>query len=348
MKAFISSRIPEKWFAILNQNFEIDYYDWTLAGLLSHDELVNRVKGFNLIITESDEITKTIIENNPELCAIVDFRGTVVNVDQDAATQNGVVIINTPGRNAESVADLTVALFVMLARNVIPASNAIKDGSWERNGKRWAYENYQGYDLPGKKIGLIGFGYIGQRVAKRLQGYDVEIIAYDPYIDQQTTNDLNVKMVDWETIFRAPDFLSLHLPLTQQTEGLISIGDLEKMKPTSFLVNTSRAAVIVEKDLINFLKDQKIAGAAFDVYHKEPLPTNYPLLKLPHVLCTPHIGGASHDVVTHMANIGLKGLFEYLSGKPPKNIVNPAAIDRSLNKLKSIVGTNLDEQFKTG
>lgn len=337
MKAFISSRIPDKWFDILDEKFEIDYYDWTIEGLLPKEKLEERIKDVNLIITESDNITGNIINNNPDLFAIVDFKGTVVNVDIDQATKNGVVIINTPGRNADAVADLTVIFMVMLARNVVSAIDALKQGIWCEKGKRWGYVKFQGYDMPGKTIGLLGLGHIGRIVAKRLSGYDVEIIAYDPYVEEELARELNVSLVDWDTIFSKPDFLSLHLPLNKNTEGMIDFSDLRKMKSSSYLINTSRAAVIKEEALIRFLEEGHIAGAAFDVYHNEPIPETYPLLKYPNVICTPHIGGASHDVVSHMCNIGLESLLDFMNGIDPVNIINPEVISDSRKTLKELL-----------
>ncbi len=336
MKAFVSSRIPERWLKELGKRFEIDYCDWTIDGLLSEIELEKRIRNVNLIITESDNITREIINNNPDLFAIVDFRGTVVNVDIDEATKNGVVIINSPGRNADSVADLTVAFMVMLARNIVSAIDSVKNGIWHEEGKRWGYEKFQGYDLPGKTVGLLGLGHIGRLVAKRLAGYDVEILVYDPFVDEQLARNLNIAFVDFDTIFRLPDFLSLHLPLNDHTKNLIKYSDLAKMKTSAYLINTSRAAVVEEEGLIRILSEGLIAGAAFDVFHLEPVSKDYPLVKFPNVICTPHIGGASHDVVAHMSDIGLNGLFEFLNGSLPENIINPDAIQGSKRKLKEL------------
>ena len=336
MKAFISSRIPEKWLNKIAEKFEVDHFDWAAeGGMLPRQDFLARMQGCDLVVVESDEIDAGMLDSCPDLFAIVDFRGTVVNIDVEAANRNGVVIFNAPGRNADAVADLAVAFMVMVARNVIPSIKTLKDGIWAKNGKRYAYVIHQGYDLPGKVVGLLGLGYIGRLVAKRLAGFGVELIAFDPYIDAALADSLGVKLVDFDTVFRESDFLSLHLPMNAETKNIIGERELRLMKPSAYLINTSRAGVIEEDTLIRCLQEKWIAGAAIDVYHQEPIDNDYPLLSLPNVICTPHIGGASHDVVNHMAEIGITGLLDFLNGIQSNNIINPEAVDRAREKLAS-------------
>ena len=180
MKAFISSRIPEKWLNKIAEKFTVDHYNWTTeGGMLAREDFKARMQGCELVATESDEIDADMLDSCPELFAIVDFRGTVINVDIEAANRNGVVIINTPGRNADAVADLTVAFMVMAARNILPSIQTLKCGHWAKYGKRYAYVTHQGYDLPGKTVGLLGLGYIGRLVAKRLAGFDVKLVLWE-------------------------------------------------------------------------------------------------------------------------------------------------------------------------
>jgi phosphoglycerate dehydrogenase-like enzyme len=334
MKAFISSRIPEKWLNKIAEKFDVDHYDWAAeGGMLSREEFLTRMQGCDLIVTESDEIDAAMLNSCPDLFAIVDFRGTVVNVDIEAANRNGVVIINTPGRNADAVADLTVAFMIMAARNVLPSIQTLKSGDWAKHGKRYAYAIHQGYDLPGKMVGLLGLGHIGRQVAKRLAGFGVTLIGYDPGVSASVAESVGVKKVELDTVFEESDFLSLHLPIIEQTKNMIGERELRMMKSTSYLINTSRAGVVEEKALIRCLQEKWIAGAAIDVYHQEPIDSDYPLLSLPNVICTPHIGGASHDVVNHMAEIGIMGLTDFLIGNESNTIVNPEAIGRAREKM---------------
>ena len=161
----------------------------------------------------------------------------------------------------------------------------------------------------------------------------VKLIGYDPWVDASVAESVGVKKVDFDTLFKEADFLSFHLPLNEKTKNLIGERELRMMKSTSYLINTSRAGVMEEKALLRCLQENWIAGAAIDVYHQEPIDSNYPLLNLPNVVCTPHIGGASHDVVNHMAEIGIMGLIDFLNGKDSNVIINPESIERARKKM---------------
>jgi len=333
MKAFISSRISESWLERLAEDFEIDYYNWFDTGMLGKDAFGKRMKDCQLVVVETEEIDGEMIQASKELFAIVNFKSSLVNIDVDAATEEGVVVINTPGRNADAVADLAVGMMIMAARNVVASLDTVRKGLWEKNGRRWAYTQHQGIELNGKIVGLVGLGHIGQLVARRLAGFGVKVLAYDPYVSPDVAEDLDVLLSGWDELFEQADFLSLHIPVSEETKGLIGEREFKLMKPSAYFINTARAAVVVEDDLIRCLQEKWIAGAALDVYHKEPVGNDYPLLNLPHVICTPHIGGASMDVVRHMAEIGLESLFEFMEGKHPVNIVNPQAIKEAQSKI---------------
>jgi len=334
MEIFISSRISTHWLEKLSPYFEhIDHYEWSEKGLLSPEDFRDRSKNAHVIITESDMISNETLLQNPNLFAIADFRGTVINIDVKLATELGIVIMNTPGRNADAVADLTIAFMIMASRKVIPAIKAMEAGLWTKEGKYWMYNTHQGYDLPGKTIGLIGLGAIGKLVAERLAGFKTRIIGYDPYVKKDEIIKYGIELVSKEDVFRQSDFVSLHLPLNNETKGIYGLKELSLMKSSAYLINTSRAAVFIESELIDFLKSGKIAGAAIDVYHTEPLDANYPLFHIPNVICTPHIGGATLDVVNHQCEIGVNSLIQFLEGKTPSNIINPAALEKSREKF---------------
>jgi len=329
--------MPENWLERLAKEFEIDYYNWFETGMLGKDTFGKRMKDCQLVVVETEEIDGEMIRASKELFAIVNFKSSVVNIDVDAATEEGVVVINTPGRNADAVADLTVGMMIMVARNVVSSLDTVCKGLWEKNGRRWAYTQYQGMELNGKIVGLVGLGHVGQLVARRLAGFGVKVLAYDPYKSPDIAEDLGILLVGWEEIFEQADFLSLHIPLSEETKGLIGERELKLMKPSAYLINTARAAVVIEEDLIRCLDEKWIAGAALDVYHKEPVGSDYPLVGLPHVICTPHLGGATRDVVRHMTDIGLKSLFEFIGGKQPANIVNPQAISKAQSKMAKYI-----------
>ena len=336
MKAFVSSRISEHWFTELKNHFsDVVFYNWFENGLLSEQELEKKIEGCTLIVTETDMITGKMIRNAKNLIAIVDFRGTVINVDIEAANEKGVIIINTPGRNADAVADLTIAFIIMSARNVLRGIDSLRHDLWTEKGRYWVYQNHQGYDLPGKTIGLIGLGNIGCLVARRLSGFDANIIGYDPFVSEDDAQKKGIKKVSLDEIFQNADFVSLHLPLNSKTENMFGDRELRMMKPGAYLINTSRAGVFQEESLIRCLKEGWIAGAALDVFHKEPLDSSYPLINLPNVICTPHLGGATYDVIEHQWQIGIRGLLEFMQGTNPKNIINPESIDKSRSRYKA-------------
>ena len=335
MKAFVSSRISDKWLVELKKKFpDLECYDWFEHGMLSTEEMKKKINNCHLIVTESDTISAEMINNVENLFAIVDFRGTVINIDIEAANQKGVVILNTPGRNANAVADLTIALMIMAARNIVRGINALRNGLWTEKGRYWIYQNHQGYDLPGKTVGLIGLGAIGKLVSQRLTGFDVHTIGYDPFVREEEAASIGVKLVSLDELFQTADFVSLHLPLNKQTKNMFGERELRMMKSSAYLINTSRAAVFQEDVLIRCLTEGWIAGAALDVYHSEPLDASYPLINLPNVICTPHLGGATYDVIEHQSETGIGGLLEFMQGKNPDNIINPEAIAKSRIRLR--------------
>jgi phosphoglycerate dehydrogenase-like enzyme len=339
MNIFISSRISKNWLDKLSQYFDhLDHYEWSEKGLLSPEDFRDRAMNAHVIITESDMISNETLIGNKNLFLIADFRGTVINIDVNLATELGIVIMNTPGRNADAVADLTIAFMIMASRKVIPAIKAMEAGLWTKEGKYWMYTTHQGYDLPGKTVGLIGLGAIGKLVAERLRGFKTRVIGFDPYVDEEQIEKFGIELVSKDDVFRLSDFISLHVPLNNETKGIFGLNELSLMKQSAYLINTSRAAVFIESELIGFLQSGKIAGAAIDVYHTEPLDADYPLFHIPNVICTPHIGGATLDVVNHQCEIGVNSLIQFLEGSTPGNIINPAALEKSREKMR---------QFKT-
>lgn len=336
MKAFISSRILPEWLEKIDARFDVDQSHKFDKGNLTNEELIARMKDAHVAVIENDELDAEVLGQCPDLFAIVDFRGTVANIDIEAATHNGTVIINAPGRNADAVADFTVALMIDLLRQVVPGVDAIRKGWWVSKGARWAYVSHQGSDMPGKTVGLVGLGHIGRLVAERLRGFRVHLLGYDPFVSQEAVNDLGIRICTLDELLETSDFVSLHLPHNKHTEGMIGEAQLRRIKPSAFLINTSRAEVTDEGALIRCLSEGWIAGAAIDVFHGEPMDADYPLVNLPNVICTPHLGGATTDVVANHCRIGVKGLLTFLEGETPSNIINPAAIDAARAKMQHL------------
>lgn len=250
--------------------------------------IVEAAKDADIVITEFCTITKKFIDSCPNLKIIGVLRAGYENINVDYATEKGILVYNTPGRNAEAVADFTIGMLIAECRNIAKGHLGIKNGEWIRE-----YPNTDTIpDLPGKKVGLVGLGEIGQKVAKRLTGFDVEILGYDPYAK---IDKYGIKQVSLEELMKESDFVSIHVRASKETENLIDKELISLMKPTAYMINTSRSVVVNEKALYEALKDGKIAGAALDVFDSEPPGKDYPLVQLENVTLTPHMAGGSKD-----------------------------------------------------
>lgn len=335
MKIFASCNMPSQWVQRFSSEFEFDFHDWGAnKALLPRDEFLARLAGCPVLITEFDDIDAAVMDANPDLAAIVDCRGTPVNIDIDAATQRGIAVMNTPGRNADAVADLTAALMVMIARGLLPAIRLMESGGWEQQGFKNFYLSHLGREVAGTTVGLIGVGAVGRKVAYRLRGFDVNLLGFDPYVKQADVDALGIQMMALDDLLQQSDFVSLHAPITPQTTGMIGAREFGLMKPTAYFVNTARAVLVDEQALINAVTNERIAGAALDVFHQEPLPTDYPLLGLPNVVAIPHLGGATVEVAAHHSRIAYDSIQGLLRGEPI-NVVNQPAFDRAHERLSN-------------
>ena len=209
------------------------------------------------------------------------------NVDVPAATAAGVLVVNAPTSNIVSAAELAVSLLLAVARNVVPANLALKNGQWKRS-------QFGGVELQGKTVGIIGMGKIGMLVAQRLAGFDMKFVAYDPYVKEAPKGGPEIKMVSLDELLAASDFVTIHIPKTQETAGLIDSAALAKMKSTAFVINAARGGVLDEGALLDALKSGTIAGAGLDVYATEPC-TDSPLFALDNVVATPHLGASTEE-----------------------------------------------------
>ena len=334
VRVLSSGRLPERWVRRFEEAYDFVHHEWGESQpLAGEDELVARIAGYTVLITEEDEVTRAVIARSPELAVVVDTRAAPINVDVEAATEHGVVVINTPGRNADAVGDLTAMLMVMAARNVWPAMVALRDGSWVERGLLPSYLAYQGHELRDKTVGLVGLGATGLATARRLTGYGVRLIAHDPFVDACVAAEVDAELVELDVLLEIADFVSLHVPLSPATKGLIGARELGLLKPTAILVNSARAALVDPDALVQTLRSGRIAGAALDVYLQEPLPTSDRLLSLPNVVLSPHLGGATYEVTDHQSRIAWESLAAFLDGQPI-NVVNPDAIGPARARLR--------------
>jgi len=307
-------------------------YAVTLAGwgqthhALSEEGLARMVPDINLLIVEVETVTATVIAAARQLEVVAACRARPLNVDVATATARGVAVLATPGRNADSVADFAVGLMIALARNIRRGDQHLRRQGWLVQGEI-PYFHFRGPELAGMTLGLVGCGSVGRGLAQRVQGFGMHVLIYDPYLSQEQVAGLG-RLTTLNKLLTRSDFVSLHVPVTEETRGMIGVAELKCMKPTAYLINTARAAVIDEAALFAALSRGRLAGAALDVLWEEPLPPDSPWLSLDNVLLTPHLGGAADDVKTHHSAMILEDLQTLLAGERPARLVNPEVLER--------------------
>lgn len=285
------------------------------------EEIIEAVKDADIIITQFCPITQKLIDKAKNLKIIGVLRGGYENVNVSYATQKGILVCNTPGRNANAVADFTVGMLLAECRNIARSHTNLKDGKWVRD-----YNNKgQVPDLSERIVGIIGFGEIGQKVAKRLQGFDMKILVYDPYVEQVPDYVKSVSLVE---LMRNAQFVTLHSRLTKQTEHMINKEMLSCMRQDAYLINTARSGLVDEEALYEILKNKKIAGAAIDVFDKEPPGKEYPLVTLDNVTITPHLAGGTTDAFLNSPKLHAKEMLRILKGKSSRYLANSVVLKR--------------------
>lgn len=270
-------------------------------------------------------VSKEALDNMPKLKIIGISRAGTENVNVDEATKRGVVVFNVMGRNAEAVSDFAVGLILAECRNIARAHCAIMNGNWRKtfSNSDWIPE------LKGKTVGIVGFGFIGRLVAKKLSGFDVNILVFDPFVDENEIRKHGCVPVDKETLFRESDFVTLHARYSEATDKLVGEKEINLMKPNAYLINTARAGLIDKEALIRALKEKRIAGAALDVFWEEPLPPDSELLKLDNVTLTSHLAGTTKEALTRSPELLMEDIYKLLSGGNPRFIVNKEVLERA-------------------
>lgn len=274
---------------------------------------------FEAIVCETDLVTAEVVAACPSLRLVVSCRANPVNVDIEACRAAGVDVVTTPARNADATADLAFTLLLMTIRRASAAERWLRAGEWNPEHPYDAYETFRGMALNGRTLGLVGAGAVGRRVAQRALGFGMRVIAYDPFADPATLAGL-MTLVSLDEVMSTSDVVSIHAPLNESTSGLIGAAELALMKPSAFLVNAGRAAIVSEEALLEALGSRAIAGAGLDVYWTEPLAPGHPLLGLANVVLTPHIGGASDDVIRNHSRQAATALAAWVAGDEPPNL----------------------------
>ncbi|MGD0543882.1 MAG: D-glycerate dehydrogenase [Candidatus Acidiferrales bacterium] len=306
---------------ILDQNFAVDY--WTPPERISREELLKRVadkEGLICLLTE--KVDEELLSTTTKLRIASTVSVGYDNIDVAACTKHKVVATNTPGVLDDTTADFAWTLLMAIARRLLEGDAWMRAGTWPG----WDLDQLVGGDVWGKTIGILGFGRIGRGVARRAQGFQMRVLYSDAVrASAEVEKELNAEFVDRDKLFRESDFISLHVPLLPDTRHLISKDNLEKMKRTAFLVNTSRGPVVDEAALAEALENKKIAGAALDVFEHEP-KVHPALLTRKDVILTPHIASASVDTRTKMAVMAANNVVAFFEGRRPPNAINADAL----------------------
>ncbi len=334
-KVLVSDLLSQRGLDVLSENgdFTVD-----VALNLSHEELLARIGDYHaLLIRSATKVTAEIIAAATRLKVIGRAGVGVDNIDVEAATRNGILVVNTPTGNTIAAAEHTLALLLALARNLVPAGISLKNKTWQR-------DDFIGVELYGKVLGTVGLGRIGREVARRAQAFGMQVIAHDPYISASAAEEIGIRLVERETLFQEADYISVHTHLNAETYHSIGESEFALMKPTCRLINCARGGIIDEAALYRALKTKQLAGAALDVFENEPA-TDTPLLRLDNVLAIPHLGASTAEAQEHVAVEVAQQVMNALRGSPVANAVNQPKIDpRTLD----ILGPYLELAEKIG
>jgi glyoxylate reductase len=317
-RVLVTGRIPEEVMTILSNNYQVEANaedkpferQVLLQSIKDKDGLVSMI---------TDIIDEEVLDKAVSLKMIAHFGVGYNNIDVKAATARGILVSNTPGVLTDTTAELAFALILSISRRLVECDKITREGRF----RYWAPMLFLGREVTGKTLGIIGLGEIGKAVARRAKGFDMRVIYHNrSRIDISEEKKLHAEYVSLKTLLMEADFVSLHVPLTEQTRHLIGGAELSRMKPTAYLINTSRGPVVDEQALFDALQNRKIGGAGLDVYENEPALTPG-LTELDNVILLPHIGSGTLETRFKMANMAAENLIAGLSGKVPPNLVNP-------------------------
>lgn len=289
---------------------------------LKPDELERIIGDYDaLAVRSATKVTAKLLEKAERLKVIGRAGVGVDNVDLDAATRRGIVVMNTPGGSSTTVAELALAMILALSRHLAVATASVKAGKWEK-------KKFQGHELAGKTLGVVGIGNIGSVLVDRARALKMRVVAYDPFISPEAAAKLGATLVDLDGVWREADVISIHVPLTEKTKNLVNAQSLAKMKKGALLVNCARGGIVDERALADALASGHLGGAALDVFEKEPPAADHPLFKLDHVVVTPHIGASTEEAQAAVAVAIAEQLAAYLNAGEVKNAVNVPGLPR--------------------
>jgi D-3-phosphoglycerate dehydrogenase len=302
-KILVCDPLSQTAIRILEDAPDVEY---TQMPGLSEAELEEKIAAYNAIIVRSaTKVTDKIINKAENLKVIGRAGSGLDNIDQESALKKGIKVLNTPGTNAPAVAELTIGLMFSLARKIPFAHKSMLEGKWEK-------KEFMGIEIAGKKLGIVGCGKIGKHVARMAAALGMEIVVYNQ--SPVEIDDVNFDQVSLDKLLQVSDFITFHIPKTETTTGLVTKKEFKKMKPGVYIVNTARAGIVIEKDLIDALNNGTVAGAALDVFENEP-DFDKDLVQNPKVIATPHIGAASMQSQERVGVIIVDQILEYLRSK---------------------------------
>jgi len=324
MKALITAPFCPNSLKRLKKSVEVIYENWEETNKLhSPEELIDRIQkqDIGILITEAEYVTRDVFEKATKLRFLGNTRGSVTQVDIEAATEHGVPVVNTPARNAIAVAEMAVGLMLALVRHIPAAHQMTSSGGWV--DPIAAHILLRGTELSGKTIGIVGFGAIGREVAKFVRPFATSILVYDPYVDPDKIKGAGAKPLELDELMKQSDLITIHCSTIPESIGLISAQRISLMKPTAYLINAASTYIIDNEAIIQALKKKRIAGAAFDVYETWPVQPDSPFLKLDNVVLTPHIAGATAESIVRHSQLIVDDIERFLRGERPKNLLNP-------------------------
>jgi D-3-phosphoglycerate dehydrogenase len=323
MHSLILAPFSEVALERLSSSMKVTYESWLdTRKLWDPEELAARLdrEDIRVLVVESDFVFEEVFDAAPRLKFVGICRGATNQIDVDAATERRVLVVNTPGRNANAVAEHTLALMLALARRIPEADVYMRGGHWQNPTD--PYISLRGRELSGSTLGIIGLGAIGRALGVIGLALGMTVVAHDPCI---VSDVAGVRMVEMNALLTSSDFVVVSVPLTDDTAGFIGEELLALMKPTAYLVSATDMSVFDRGALLRSLESRGIAGAAFDVFETHPVPPNDPLLKLDNVVLTPHIGGATHETIQRHSLMMTEDILRFQRGCRPLNLVNPAA-----------------------
>jgi D-3-phosphoglycerate dehydrogenase len=342
LKAFVTSDLSTGQLDRLARRCQVRQGGWGYTGTrLTPEELAQAATEAEILLIGYESLPGRVIESLPQLQLIGCTRSTPVNIDLTAATSRRIPVLYTPGRNTQTAAEFTLGLMLAEAHRIARSHHALRSGrylgasatefsaadrscdvTWNLDGES-PFKDFQGVELDGRCLGIIGLGRIGCRVAQLAQAFNMRVLAYSPYTSPTAADKLDVRLVDLDALMQQADFISVHARVTNETRGMLGERELNLMKPSAYLISVSRAAVIDQAALITALEQRRIAGAALDVFWFEPLPANHPLLALDNVTLTPHLAGATSQVQERHSQIIVDDVIAWLDGRRPTNLANP-------------------------